>query len=155
MQKTDRPDQVVLRLLEPETATLLDSSGKLTSTGAASPNEARKAIRRILAELANAGLVQLSEQPRVTVENMVVSTDLGAAVDLTVAKQALAGSRYEPDRFPCLVSNVGENGAVVMLFPSGKLVCSGVRSMTEAKIAIRSLRDALPRGALLPRMPSR
>jgi transcription initiation factor TFIID TATA-box-binding protein len=71
---------LVYRLRKPRTATLLFRSGKMVCTGAKSEASARTAIRRVVDELRANGIVIVGK-PRVRIENIVASGDLGGIGD--------------------------------------------------------------------------
>ena len=78
------PDQfpgLVFRLKKPRTAILIFGSGKMGCTGAKSANEARRALRRVIRKLKDAGIVILGRLST-KIQNIVASANLGGKVDL-------------------------------------------------------------------------
>ena len=86
-------------------------------------------------------------EPRDTIEivNVVASTGIGQEIDLKQATLALEGADYDPKRFPGLVYRTKDPKTAALLFRSGKIVCTGAKSIAEAYKGIenvfQSLRD--------------
>jgi transcription initiation factor TFIID TATA-box-binding protein len=60
---------------------------------------------------------------------------LGGKIDLEQALGALGKTMYEPEQFPGLIHRMDEPKVVILLFATGKLVCTGAKknktSMTQ------------------------
>src|SRR3989441_13289893 len=70
------------------------------------------------------------------IENVVASTSLGHELDLKAISLALGGSEYEPEQFPGLIYRIKEPKTAILLFRSGKVVCTGAKSLENVKAAI-------------------
>src|SRR2546428_56341 len=70
------------------------------------------------------------------IENVVASTSLGHELDLKAIALALGGSEYEPEQFPGLIYRIQEPKTAILLFRSGKVVCTGAKSLENVKTAI-------------------
>src|SRR3989449_1105298 len=70
------------------------------------------------------------------IENVVASTSLGRELDLKAIALALGGSEYEPEQFPGLIYRIKEPKTAILLFRSGKVVCTGAKSLENVKTAI-------------------
>ncbi|MFH1787082.1 MAG: TATA-box-binding protein [archaeon] len=81
-------------------------------------------------------------RPKVKVENVVASTSLGVELDLEAISATLANTEYEPEQFPGLILRLFEEEvgvkAAVLVFRSGKMVCTGTRSPEAIKQAIKA-----------------
>ena len=140
-----RPDQfpgLVFRLKRPKTATLIFSSGKMVCTGGRSENEARRAIKNVLKELKTGGIIIL-RKPDVKIQNIVASGSLGGKVDLELAVGTIGRTMYEPEQFPGLIYRMDEPKVVILLFASGKLVCTGAKSEQDVYDAVHKLHASL------------
>src|SRR5439155_753950 len=117
---------LIYRLKEPKTAILLFRSGKVVCTGAKSLEHVKTAIDLVTKQIAAAG-VPVNKDPEIVVQNIVATSDLGAPIDLNAIAISLGGGKveYEPEQFPGLVYRIDEPKVVVLLFGSGKLVCTG------------------------------
>jgi len=125
-----RPKQfpgLVFRLKRPKTATLIFGSGKMVCTGAKSEKMARRAVHKVVRELKNNGIIILGK-PTITIQNMVASANLHGSIDLETAADILDNVMYEPEQFPGLIYRMKDPKTVLLLFASGKLVCTGAKS---------------------------
>ncbi len=125
-----RPKQfpgLVFRLKRPKTATLIFASGKMVCTGARSEKMARRAVNKVVRELKNNGII-VKGKPKIVIQNMVASANLHGAIDLETAADILENVMYEPEQFPGLIYRMAEPKTVLLLFASGKIVCTGAKS---------------------------
>lgn len=125
-----RPKQfpgLVFRLKRPKTATLIFGSGKMVCTGARSEKMARRAVNKVVRELKNNGIIILGK-PKIVIQNMVASANLHGSIDLETAADILENVMYEPEQFPGLIYRMADPKTVLLLFASGKLVCTGAKS---------------------------
>lgn len=148
-----KPEQfpgLVLRLAEPKTAALLFSSGKVVCTGGKTINHVHHAIQKVhdMASLAGA---KVHDNPEIRVQNIVASSNLGANLNLHAIALAIGLEKveYEPEQFPGLVYRLQEPHVVVLLFSSGKLVCTGARKREQVEEAINKIADELETKGLL------
>lgn len=77
-----------------------------------------------------------------SIENVVVSTELDPELDLTALAPDLE-AQYDPEQFPGLVYRMQDPKAAALIFRSGKLVVTGARSMTAVETAIHATFDAI------------
>src|SRR5205807_1762057 len=70
------------------------------------------------------------------IENVVASTSLGKELDLQAIALVLGGAEYEPEQFPGLIYRLKEPKTAILLFRSGKVVCTGAKSLEHVKTAI-------------------
>jgi transcription initiation factor TFIID TATA-box-binding protein len=136
-----RPEQfpgLVFRLKRPKTATLIFNSGKMVCTGAKSEKEARRAVMRVIKELKKSGIIIISK-PELKIQNIVASASLGGIIDLEKAAYTLGKTMYEPEQFPGLIYRMAEPKVVILLFASGKLVCTGAKQEQDVYDAVSKL----------------
>ena len=133
---------LVFRLKRPKTATLIFSTGKMVCTGAKSEKLAHSAIRKVVRELKNNGIIILGK-PEITVQNIVATANLHAKVDLEVAADVLENIMYEPEQFPGLIYRMADPKVVILIFASGKLVCTGGKSAEMVDVAVAKLHGVL------------
>jgi len=146
-----RPRQfpgLVFRLKRPKTATLIFASGKMVCTGAKSEKKAKSAIRKIIREFKNNGIIILSK-PKITIQNIVASASLGGSIDLERAVQELENAMYEPEQFPGLIYRMDDPKVVMLLFSSGKLVCTGAKTESMVYEAVRKIYRILKEKGLI------
>ena len=132
----------VFRLHNPNTATLLFSSGKMVCTGAKSVDMSIKAINTVVQKLRK-GKIKINNEPIITIQNIVSSINLGGTVSLEQAARTLPRSMYEPEQFPGLIHRMLDPKTVILIFASGKLVCVGARKTKEIHRAVNNIHSEL------------
>lgn len=133
---------LVFRIKRPKTATLIFNSGKMVCTGAKSEKEARRAVMKVVKELKKGGIIIISK-PELKIQNMVASAALGGMVDFEKAAYTLGHSIYEPEQFPGLIYRMVEPKVVILLFASGKLVCTGAKKEQDVYDSVEKLHSLL------------
>ncbi len=73
------------------------------------------------------------------IENVVSTTKLSEHFDLNNIESILDGAEYHKQKFPGLIFRMNEPKAVFLLFNSGKVVCTGCKSIGNAKNAFDKL----------------
>lgn len=141
---------LIFRIKEPKTATLLFRSGKLVCTGAKTLTNVKSAINTVIDRIREAG-VNIEGRPVPEVQNIVASADLGQPVNLTSAVISLGLDRveYEPEVFPGMVYRLTNPKVVILLFGSGRLVCTGAKVPENVEAAIIKIREELHAAGLL------
>jgi transcription initiation factor TFIID TATA-box-binding protein len=141
---------LIYRLKEPKTATLLFRSGKVVCTGAKSLEEVKLAISKVSKQIEKAGII-IKIEPKIEVQNIVASSDLGQEINLNAIAISLGLEKveYEPEQFPGLVYRLDSPKVVVLLFGSGKLVCTGARKPSDVGDAVEKIMIELQGAGLL------
>ena len=82
---------------------------------------------------------------------MVAMADLKADLNLNEVATGLGleNVEYEPEQFPGLVYRLKEPKVAMLLFASGKIVCTGARSTEDASKAVEKLSEELSSLGLL------
>ncbi|HHH78071.1 MAG TPA: TATA-box-binding protein, partial [Thermoplasmatales archaeon] len=75
------------------------------------------------------------------IENVVASTTIAKALDLKELSKSLPEGEYEPERFPGLVLRLDEPKTAALLFRSGKVVCTGAKTIKDVERAIKKVCD--------------
>ncbi len=146
-----RPKQfpgLVFRLKRPKTATLIFGSGKMVCTGAKSEKLAQSAVKKVVRELKNSGIIILG-RPKIVIQNIVASANLGGRIDLEKAAEIMDNVMYEPEQFPGLIYRMKEPKVVMLLFASGKLVCTGAKHEDMVREAVEKLHGILEEEVLI------
>ncbi len=133
---------LVFRLKRPKTATLIFSTGKMVCTGAKSEKMARSAVKKVVREQKNNGIIILST-PKIEIQNIVATANLHGKVDLEAAADIMENVMYEPEQFPGLIYRMGNPKVVILIFASGKLVCTGAKSAEMVDVAVVKLHGIL------------
>ncbi len=145
------PDQfpgLVFRLKIPKTATLIFTSGKMVCTGSKSEEMAKKAVKTVVQNLRKGG-IKIKKDARVTIQNMVASINLGGKIHLEQAARTLPRSMYEPEQFPGLIHRMIDPKTVILLFSSGKLVCTGAKQEANVYRSVNNLHVELEEKKLM------
>ncbi|MFX0038376.1 MAG: TATA-box-binding protein [Promethearchaeota archaeon] len=76
-----------------------------------------------------------------TVQNIVVKTSLNveASVDLNKISTELQNTEYNSERFPGLFARIRHPKCVIIIFRSGKLILTGLKSFEDINLAITRL----------------
>ena len=139
------PDQfpgLVFRLAVPKTATLIFTSGKMVCTGSKSESMARGAVKAVVDRL-RAGGIHVEHDAIVEIQNIVASINLGGRIHLEQAARTLPRSMYEPEQFPGLIHRMLDPKTVILLFSSGKLVCTGAKREPDVYRSVNNLHAML------------
>jgi transcription initiation factor TFIID TATA-box-binding protein len=146
-----RPEQfpgLVFRLKRPKTATLIFNSGKMVCTGAKSEIESRRAVMKVVKDLKKGGIIIISK-PELKIQNIVASASLGGMIDLEKAAYTLGKAMYEPEQFPGLIYRMDVPKVVILLFASGKLVCTGAKKEQDVYDSVHKLHGILEEQSLI------
>ncbi|MBU2559547.1 TATA-box-binding protein [archaeon] len=133
---------LVFHLDEPKAAALIFGSGKIVCTGAKSIADAKLAIERIVEKINDAG-IPIKNKPEVIVQNVVATANLGTELNLDAIAIGLDNTEYEPEQFPGLVYRMKVPKVVLLLFGSGKIVCTGAKSVADAEQAAINVGEKL------------
>ena len=126
---------LVLRLKDPKAAALIFSSGKVVCTGAKSPKDSKLVISKIVTKMNKIG-IRIPKGYRVQLENIVASARLNRELNLNNIAFSLENTEYEPEQFPGLVYRMDDPRVTFLLFGSGKIICTGGRSIEDVKRAV-------------------
>jgi transcription initiation factor TFIID TATA-box-binding protein len=141
------PDEfngLTLKFDFPKTAILILTTGKAICTGATNMNEVETSFKRLINKIKNVGL-EIKAKPIIETQNVIVSTDLEKDLNLSSISKGLLleNVSYEPDKFPGLIYKIDDFGAILVLFSSGKIVCTGGKNMDNASKAIKMMKVKL------------
>lgn len=80
----------------------------------------------------------VDEKMRVKIENIVSSITLGRDIDLEEFANSVDGID-NPERFPGVIFRLQKPKLAMLIFRTGKVICSGARSRDEINIAVNEL----------------
>jgi len=83
------------------------------------------------------------EKRDIQVVNIVVSASLEHDIPLEKMAATLSNTEYNPEQFPGLVIRIKEPKTSALIFSSGKIVCTGARTMENVEEAIRKIIKSL------------
>ncbi|MCF2165372.1 TATA-box-binding protein [Halobacterium salinarum] len=70
------------------------------------------------------------------IENVVASSDIGQELALDQLSTDLPGAEYNPEDFPGIVYRLQEPKSATLIFRSGKVVCTGAKSVDDVHEAL-------------------
>lgn len=76
-------------------------------------------------------------------QNIVASGNLHAEVDIERSALMLENSMYEPEQFPGLIYRMDDPKVVLLIFSSGKIVCTGAKKEQQVRDAVFKIHDIL------------
>lgn len=141
---------LIYRIKEPKAALLLFRSGKVVCTGAKNSDQVHTAIGKVTKQIEKAGMA-ITREPEITVQNIVASADLGEELNLNAIAISLGLEKveYEPEQFPGLVYRMSEPKVVILIFGSGRLVCTGGKTPEDIETAVLKISEELRSTGLL------
>ena len=75
----------------------------------------------------------------IKIENVVASTAIGQEIDLKSLTISMEGADYDPEQFPGLVYRTKEPKTAALIFRSGKIVCTGAKSIEDVRLGLKKL----------------
>ncbi len=88
--------------------------------------------------------------PQIKVQNIVVSSDLHANIDLFSLSKNVKEVDYEPEQFPGAIFRIKEPKAVIILFKNGKLICTGSNTEKNIKIVLERAAKVISHYVIVP-----
>ncbi|AGB37046.1 TATA-box-binding protein [Natronococcus occultus] len=81
----------------------------------------------------------------ITIENVVASGDTGREFDLQTLAEDLDNAQYDPKTFPGIVYRIDEPKSAGLIFHTGKVVCTGSKSVEDINKSVESIFNAFER----------
>ncbi|MCL5423869.1 MAG: hypothetical protein M1385_02175 [Candidatus Marsarchaeota archaeon] len=75
-------------------------------------------------------------RPTIRIENIVVSAELHAVIDLYALSKNVKAIDYEPEQFPGAIFKITEPKASIILFKNGKMICTGTNTKANVERAL-------------------
>ena len=129
---------LVYHVENPKAAMLIFSSGKVVCTGARSIVDVRKAVEKVIIMIRSLK-IDVPKKYKIQIENIVASAQIPARLDLDKIAFEVENSEYEPSQFPGLVYRMKNPNTTLLLFGSGKIVCTGVRKVEDVEYSVNLL----------------
>ncbi|VVC05139.1 TATA-box-binding protein [uncultured archaeon] len=139
---------LVFRIKLPKSSTLIFSTGKMVCTGAKSTSLSINAVKSVVQRLRK-GKIKIKNDPVIKIQNIVASVNLGGKVHLERAARSLPRSMYEPEQFPGLIHRMLDPKTVILIFSSGKLVCTGATKESDVYRSVNNLHTLLEEKELM------
>ncbi len=93
--------------------------------------------------------IKIKNDATVTIQNIVASINLGARIHLEQAARKLPRSMYEPEQFPGVIHRMLDPKTVILIFASGKLVCTGGKTEKDVYRSVNNLHSLLEEKGLM------
>ncbi|MCD6341149.1 MAG: TATA-box-binding protein [Desulfurococcales archaeon] len=133
---------LIMRLESPRLTALVFNSGKMVVTGAKSTQMLIKGFKKIIRIFVRHGIIIVGK-PKIQIQNIVASANLGVEVDLEKAAYLLPNTMYEPEQFPGLIHRMDDPKVVLLIFSSGKMVITGAKSEEDVQRAVINIYNKL------------
>jgi len=79
----------------------------------------------------------------IKIENVVAFSTLNITISLNKLVNSIENAEYEPEQFPGLVYRPTNPKSAALIFSSGKIVCTGTKSIDMAKEAMKKVVDKI------------
>ncbi|MFH0861823.1 MAG: TATA-box-binding protein [Candidatus Altiarchaeota archaeon] len=86
--------------------------------------------------------------PEIKIENMVSAITLEVKIDLKKFVGRVKGIEYNPENFPGAVFRIHDPKLAMLIFSSGKVICTGARTMEDIDSAVKQLLKKLSEGGI-------
>lgn len=112
-------------------------SGRCSIAGARSHEHFNEIVERVNAVMHD--LLAFDYKPEAEVSNIVATTDVGSPIPLELLAIELGMNKveYEPEQFPALMYR--EEDYVMLVFASGKLLCTGLTELDDVSDAMEQM----------------
>ena len=92
---------------------------------------------------ATVGDATVEPRDTIKIENVVASTSIGIEINLKQVLLASEGADYDPERFPGLVYRTKDPKTAALIFRSGKIVCTGAKSIDDVYRGLENVFQSL------------
>ncbi len=135
---------LTLKLDSPNVAILLLPNGKVICTGAKKIEDIEYSIKEVVKKIKIIG-AKIKSKMDIEIQNIIATTDLKKELNLDSISKGLMleNSGYEHDQIPGLVYKMDDIGAILLIFSSGKIVCTGVKNLEDASKAIERIKEKI------------
>lgn len=79
----------------------------------------------------------------IKIVNIVISANLEHVIPLEKMAATLSNTEYNPEQFPGLVMRIKEPKTSALIFSSGKIVCTGARTMEKVEESVGKIIKSL------------
>lgn len=140
----DEYNGVSIKFDDLKIAVIVLSNGKVVCTGAKKLQDAASTLKKVIKQIKDIGF-ELQKGYKIEIENVITSTNLKQELHLASIANALVlqNVKYEPEEFPGLIYEMEELCTMVLLFSSGKIVCTGAKSIDDAKKSMKMMNEKL------------
>ncbi|MFC6755868.1 MULTISPECIES: hypothetical protein [Haloarcula] len=121
---------------------LLPPSGRVSIVRATTPDEIQAGVEEFISELRELGIER--NHSNIQIENVVGTANLNQELDLSTVMVSLGfeNAEYEPEQFPGVIYRIPD-GAVVLIFSSGKIVITKAETYDDVVNGYENTREVL------------
>ena len=123
----DKFPGAVIKTDKPRSTILLFRNGSIVCTGTTSEKMAENSLNYFVEKLQKTLRTEKMMLSDFKIVNIVSSCNMNNAIHLEEAARTLPRSIYEPEQFPGIIHRLIHPKTVILLFASGKLVCTGAK----------------------------
>jgi transcription initiation factor TFIID TATA-box-binding protein len=95
------------------------------------------------------GLFLVDVRDSIKIENVVATATLDQKLDLDAIIRGNPGVKYDPKTFPGLVYKIKRPRTSILIFRTGKMVCTGAKSSKEANKAIKKVVKEMKKSGII------
>jgi len=135
---------LTLKLDHPKTAVLVLPGGKAICTGGKKIEDAETSINQVVDKIKSIK-IKVKKNIKLEIQNTIVTTDLNKELHLSSISKGLLLDHvdYEPKQFPGLIFRMADIEATLIIFSTGKIVCTGTKTIEDATNAIETIKEKL------------
>ncbi|MDL0144531.1 TATA-box-binding protein [Halobacterium salinarum] len=115
--------------------------GKCSIIGVQSAEQFEQMVKRVNTLMQE--LLEFDYEPTAEITNIVATAELDSlpSLEAIAIELGLEQTEYEPEQFPALIYRGGES--VILVFASGKLVCTGLSDLDKISSAIDDIAEQI------------
>ena len=138
------------RLKYPRVSVFIFKSGKANCSGARNLADISWACNRISLAFKKVG-IESYDKPAIVIQNVMAVYNIKKELNLPYIAMTLGleNVEYSPWEFPDLVYRIDEPKVSMMLFRSGKIICTGAKNEADIEIGIKILKKTLRNAELI------
>ncbi|RJS83985.1 TATA box-binding protein [Candidatus Bathyarchaeota archaeon] len=87
--------------------------------------------------------------PKITIQNVVASAMVEQEIDLHAIVNAIPNVEYRPEVFPGLALKIRHPKSCILIFNTGKMVCTGTKSVDESFNVVKRVVDQLRKAGII------
>ena len=82
-------------------------------------------------------------KPIISIDNVVATGTIDQKLDLKDIQKKFSDLEWDPEQFPGVIHRILEPKTVILIFASGKLVCTGGKTEKDVYRAVNNLHSML------------
>jgi len=142
---------IIYEMNDPRSEVFILPDRTIRVHGTRSVSSAEKVVRTVIEKLKGSGF-RIDASGAMQLKEVVASHDLGHRLDPKKTFDAFKAERilYDPKKLPGFILRIASTGIEVMIFPEGKIIARGARSVEDAASAIQMVASRLEGAKIEP-----